>query len=212
MIVLGGETMYYDKLNFCKQFLAFASADETRPPLCGVFVDKSRTVACNSYIMVEIRAPLRTSNGENTEAAGPSVLLSSTDVSKLLKLGPDKDVLFQYTEENELEVISKKLGTTAIRFVPVDAQPPNYDQLLDIKADFERDKLVQEREYETTVNGDYLARIGLLAKVVPNALNKIDFTFTGPLSSGKPIKFKIGSRVHGLIMPISENAKGYRNS
>lgn len=198
--------MYFDKLNFCKEFLAFVSKDASRPPLTGVFVDKSRTVACNSYIMVEIRAPLRTFDGENTVAAGPSVLLSPEDVSRLTKLGPDKDVLFNYTEENSLEIISNKLGTTAIRFVPMDANPPNYDQLLEVKADFERDKLVQEREYETTLNGDYLARVGLLAKAVPNdkGFNKLNLTFTGPLSSGKPIKFKIGSRVRGLIMPIRE--------
>lgn len=191
--------MYYDKLNFCKQFLAFASTDVTRPPLCGVFVDKSRTVACNSYILVEVRAPLDTSDGANTEAAGPSVLLSPEDVTKLIKLGPDKDVLFKYTEENQLEVISKKLGTTAIRFVPMEAEPPNYDQLLDTKVDFEKDKLVLEREYEVTVSGDYLARIGLLAKADKG---KIDFTFTGPIDRGNPIKFKIGSRIRGLIMPI----------
>jgi len=149
--------------------------------------------------MVEVRAPLDSTDGANTEASGPPVILSPEDVSKLTKLGPDKDVLFRYTEENTLEVISKKLGTTAIRFVPVDAKPPNYDQLLDIKPDFEKDKLVLEREYEVVLSGEYLSCIGLLAKAEGG---KVDFTFTGPIDRGNPIKFKIGSRVRGLIMPI----------
>lgn len=171
--------MLYNKINL--EVSRFASTNESRPELTGVFFTKDKVVATDSFKLVEITTPrgLKVEdypkvNGKAAMRGFKPFIVPAKELSKI-KISSNKDLpmlnnmAVSYVDDKRVDFITTDLESVQVKSLRrIDGQYPDYERV------FPKSK----PKAEVLINGDFLAEVAeLLAKT--NKLRSIRVKFYG---------------------------------
>ena len=189
--------MLYNKHNLA--VAKIASKSDIRPAISGVFFTDKKTVATDSFRLIEMSVP-KDSKAENFPKDNKKsamrgckpFILNASYLQKNVKVKEDS-IAISHIDDNKVEILQVVDGMVMPKYIPriTSEQFPDYEKI------FPTAKPVAE----VSVNATYLAEIcELLGKL--NNLNSVKIKFYG---EGQPVLIEgegVNQSGRGLVMPL----------
>lgn len=166
-----------NNLNVCK----IASKSETRPELAGVFITKDKTVATDSFRLIEMSTPSNIKAEDYPKVQGKTAMrgfkpfiISAKELSKI-KIPKNKslpiveNIAISHVDNTHVELMTTDLETADIKsFRKIDGTFPDYEKIFP----------KENPKAEVELNAEYLAEVcEVLSKI--NNLKSVKIKFYG---------------------------------
>jgi DNA polymerase III sliding clamp (beta) subunit (PCNA family) len=184
-----------------------ASKSENRPEIAGVFFTKDKTVATDSFKLIEMSVPsdvkvedFPVMDGKSAMRGVQPFIVPAREVGKI-KIPVNKNlpilnnIAIKHVDDKRVEFLQSDLGMASIISMhKVDGQYPDYAGIFP----------AGEPVAEFQVNAGYLSELlDIMGKLDKNKIVKIKV-----YGGIKPIVFEAGNetqKARGMLMPIREN-------
>jgi DNA polymerase III sliding clamp (beta) subunit (PCNA family) len=197
--------MLYNNLNL--EVAKIASKSETRPEISGVLFRKDRTVATDSFRLLEIgtSAEIKPEDFPVVDGAKamrgckpfivPARGLKDIKVPKNKNLPIVNNVAIKYVDDKRVEFLTTDLETAHITTArKVEGQFPEYEGIFP----------TGQSMVEVIINGDYLAELLTIIGKLGGAQKQVKIKVYGP---EKPVMLEAGDnnqKGRAMLMPIRE--------
>lgn len=182
--------MLYNKINL--SVAKIASKQSHRPEISGVFFTKDKTVATDSFRLVEISVPANVKAEDypdNFAMRGVKPFIASGEMIKAIKLDNDGVVAIKHLHDNRIEFLQ---GENIINVKRIDGEYPDYLSIIPSG----------EPVAELKINAKYLSEVLDILGKLGGATSEVTIKV---FAKNKPLVIEAGSdkqRGKGLVMCI----------